>query len=375
MNKNKQNNKEKKSINAFTLVELLIVIAIIGILTTLIVLSLQNVRRSARDAKRIADINQLQLALELYISDNGFYPPNINFGESLSSGEVIYMEEVPQAPTPPDGDCDSITNEYSYISIGADNSSYTISFCLGNNTGSLPAGKVVASPQSLVEDLSSWTCGENLIDGRDNQSYATKQYGDQCWFVENLNIGTRIDGDYHQLDDSIIQKFCYDDLESNCDNGYGGLYQWTEAMNYDTSTTQGICPDGWHIATSGEWNILVNYVNTPSLNYRCNGISDSLGKAFASNNGWISTTTECMVGNNQQTNNATGFNASPAGYRDYTNGSFTRSWSTYIWSSIFGPEILEGRAGYRALHYSSTTFYPSGDYYAYGLSVRCLKTN
>ncbi len=372
MNKNKQNNKEKKSINAFTLVELLIVIAIIGILVTLIVLSLQNVRRNSRDIKRIADIKQLQLALELYISDNGFYPPNINFGESLSSGEVIYMEEVPQAPTPPDGDCDSITNEYSYISIGADNSSYTISFCLGNNTGSLPAGKVVASPQSLVEDLSSWTCGENLIDGRDNQSYATKQYGDQCWFVENLNIGTRIDGDYHQLDDSIIQKFCYDDLESNCDNGYGGLYQWTEAMNYDTSTTQGICPDGWHIPTDAEWTVLTTYVNTASFNYRCNGVSGNIGKALASNNGWTSATTSCVVGNDQQTNNATGFNILPSGWHSFSPDFWDRGNLAFLWTS----SPVSYGAYYLYLYYDDALFYPLSYYWQGqedGLSIRCIK--
>lgn len=85
---------------AFTLIELLVVVAVIGILTTLAVVSLQNTRKSARDTKRVADIKQLQLALELYVHDNGFYPPNINFGGSLSTRSIVYMEQIPQAPVP-----------------------------------------------------------------------------------------------------------------------------------------------------------------------------------------------------------------------------------------------------------------------------------
>jgi len=58
----------------FTLIELLVVIAIIAILASVIFVSLATTRAKARDAKRIADLKQVQTALELYRNDNGGYP-------------------------------------------------------------------------------------------------------------------------------------------------------------------------------------------------------------------------------------------------------------------------------------------------------------
>ena len=53
----------------FTLIELLVVIAIIGILASIVLASLNSARQKSRDARRIADIKQIQLALELYFED------------------------------------------------------------------------------------------------------------------------------------------------------------------------------------------------------------------------------------------------------------------------------------------------------------------
>jgi prepilin-type N-terminal cleavage/methylation domain-containing protein len=59
----------------FTLIELLIVIAIIGILSSVIVVSLSDARVKAQDAKKLLLVNQLSRALELYYDDNNHYPP------------------------------------------------------------------------------------------------------------------------------------------------------------------------------------------------------------------------------------------------------------------------------------------------------------
>ena len=57
----------------FTLIELLVVIAIIGILATIVLVSLNNARESARDTKRISDLRSSQLALELYYAEHATY--------------------------------------------------------------------------------------------------------------------------------------------------------------------------------------------------------------------------------------------------------------------------------------------------------------
>mgnify|MGYP001570953506 CR=1 FL=1 len=78
----------------FTLVELLVVIAIIGTLATLVLLQLGTARGRARDAKRIADVNQLRSAAELFYEDNGgTYPADITVA-NLSK----YLTQVPLDP-------------------------------------------------------------------------------------------------------------------------------------------------------------------------------------------------------------------------------------------------------------------------------------
>lgn len=64
----------------FTLVELLVVIAVIGVLATTVIINLGRARAKARDAKRISDLRQIKTALDLYFEDNGFYPPSAGCG-------------------------------------------------------------------------------------------------------------------------------------------------------------------------------------------------------------------------------------------------------------------------------------------------------
>jgi prepilin-type N-terminal cleavage/methylation domain-containing protein len=148
-------NNNKRSSSAFTLIELLVVIAIIAIIATLSVLALQSAREKARDAKRIADIKQLKTALELYYNDANGYPPASAFvaGETLSytdpqSGQVkTYINNIPSAPIPADGDCTSSNNAYTY---GSENSStYTLSYCLGGKSQEVPKGANIATPAQL----------------------------------------------------------------------------------------------------------------------------------------------------------------------------------------------------------------------------------
>lgn len=108
--------------------------------------------------------------------------------------------------------------------------------------------------QAIKIELSNFQCGDTLIDYRDGQKYPTVLIGTQCWFAKNLNIGEKIDHEpEYQTDNGIIEKFCYNNDENNCDV-HGGLYTWTETMAYDTTEgSRGICPSGWHVPSDQEW--------------------------------------------------------------------------------------------------------------------------
>jgi len=92
----------------FTLIELLVVIAIIGILATIVLVSLNTARQKARDVRRIGDLRQVALALEMYYDDTRYYPAIAGPGVTCTSATWTtmstaisgggYMTAVPSDP-------------------------------------------------------------------------------------------------------------------------------------------------------------------------------------------------------------------------------------------------------------------------------------
>ncbi|HTR18705.1 MAG TPA: type II secretion system protein [Candidatus Paceibacterota bacterium] len=92
----------------FTLIELLVVIAIIGLLASIILASLNTARQKGRDARRIADVKEIQLALELYYDANTTYPPvTVTLSGTPSAANIpsllapTYISVIPTDPSQP----------------------------------------------------------------------------------------------------------------------------------------------------------------------------------------------------------------------------------------------------------------------------------
>jgi len=153
--------------NGFTLVELIVVIAIIGVLVSLGYTNYQTSLARARDGKRKGDLEQIRSALEMYRTDKGYYPkcsnwsylsvPGYDCGSGIGqpvpwghnaglgcsclpqnlagySGGTQYMKSLPIDPSQYDCAC-SQNRAYFYEGI-SDGMSYTLYTKLENSSDS-----------------------------------------------------------------------------------------------------------------------------------------------------------------------------------------------------------------------------------------------
>ena len=123
-------------------------------------------------------------------------------------------------------------------------------------------------------------------DPRDGKVYKTVQYymklqSGNTTFIDSFTVMTQnlnyadtiIDSTTTVFDDSKVEKRCYNDDPWYCDNYFGGLYTWSEALGLpkvcdsvgvadnskcnvklgDDAKVQGVCPEGWHVMNETEW--------------------------------------------------------------------------------------------------------------------------
>ncbi|MBU0764492.1 MAG: hypothetical protein KJ607_06635, partial [Bacteroidetes bacterium] len=198
-------------------------------------------------------------------------------------------------------------------------------------------------------------------------SYNAVIIGTQCWMAENLNIGTYRNNSVDQSNNSIFEKYCYNNTPANCDI-YGGLYQWDEAMQYVTEeSVQGICPDGWHFPSDGEWMIMEEYL----------GMCSGAGAGCSGASGWRGIPTS--VGDQLKTSGSfcqgstppcadSGFEAKPGGYMQSND-----EWRNIGLNAVFHNSSSSGGAtGYRWLTYEYISI-GRGATTDFAYSVRCLK--
>jgi len=99
--------------------------------------------------------------------------------------------------------------------------------------GSSPSKNSSSSGANLAGDKGTFK------DSRDGQTYKWVKIDTQIWMAQNLNYS-----------EELLGK-CYDNKDSNCEK-YGRLYEWDDALR--------VCPDGWHLPSTSEWNTLVSAV-------------------------------------------------------------------------------------------------------------------
>ena len=176
--------------------------------------------------------------------------------------------------------------------------------------------------------------------------YNTIQIGTQCWFKENLDIGTMITGSQNPSNNGVIEKYCYNDNSIYCNN-YGGLYQWNEAMRYSINL-QGICPPNWHIPTYTELQTLIAAANSDGNSLKALGQGSGVGAGT----------------------NTSGFSGLLAGYR-YPAGSFDDiSFQANFWSST---AFNSSTAYDMYLYYNTSNINLIANNKQYSFSVRCIK--
>jgi len=210
---------------------------------------------------------------------------------------------------------------------------------------------------------------ETFVDSRDGKSYKKVTIGSQIWMAENLNYAAEGSkcygegGEVYEYDDNIDdwiggRTLTNSEIQANCEK-YGRLYDWTTAMNgagisIDVpSGVQGVCPAGWHLPSSAEWDTLENYV----------GGWETAGTKLKSSTGWY---------NNGNGTDDFGFSALPGGVGN--DGDFFSAGLVGGWWSTFAVLLYgDGATFVQYIEYDKELMRISPYDVRYLFSVRCLQ--
>ena len=239
----------------------------------------------------------------------------------------------------------------------------------------------------VPENIDVMSCPESptLTDVEGNV-YRTVKIGNQCWMRDNLRTahysdGTIVPENTSSGSHSYTVPFFYNHTISTIpleQRGY--FYNWTCLMHGATSSNaipsgvQGVCPAGWHVPSRAEWEILFEYLGNHAQ-YICGTDTEYIAKALASTSLWQSSTDHsCDVGNNQSTNNASGFEAIPAGAvinGDFEYSGYIEFQTAVFWSSTDdgGSNAYGRKIGYDIPNLHWGINHGKDD----GFSVRCVR--
>ena len=197
------------------------------------------------------------------------------------------------------------------------------------------------------------------------QTYNTVQIGSQCWMRENLNIGSFRTHEQGQQHNGVPEKFCFDDKPENC-VAYGGLYQWGEMMKYvEGSGTRGICPDGWHIPSDGDWCKLFSTIDPSFSCYDLGLCGNTVGTSMREPG------FEHWDYQNYNSNNASGFTAFAGGF---LNSAY---WAYELFGSNAFFATSNSSDGLNRYYYSLDTYSNNATRFTLkksdALSVRCMR--
>jgi uncharacterized protein (TIGR02145 family) len=214
----------------------------------------------------------------------------------------------------------------------------------------------------------------------DGNVYPTVVVGDQTWMARNLAVSRFPDGTPVQFlpedmwwDSLRVDEkgFCYYNNSTSNRNTYGALYSWSAAVNGLDSVNpelvpiQGVCPDGWHLPSDGDWKELEIFLGMTTLAADSTGWRGDMGGKLKS------TGRDYWLIPNKGATNETRFSALPAGDRFPKGDYFNLHYSTFFWTST---NYDREYAWARALGYYVTSMYRGHqDSKEFGFSVRCVR--